>query len=131
MQVDDPDCAGIHDKEPSILCYAKCVCRNTGVVKAEVEAVGGQALGNMEDLEGSIRSVCQWRWKQAPQGSAACPHHQPATGTMIAREGPALGAWKHLKQPKQGWGSESSLDIVHKRGSIQQLSHIVFLYIII
>lgn len=108
LQVDDPDCAGIHDEDPSILCYTKYVLWNTGVIKVEVEAIRGQTLGGVENLVGSIRPVCQWWLVQAPQGSAACPHHQPATRTVIAREGPALSAWKHLEQHNRD-GEEESL----------------------
>lgn len=50
LQVDHTDAAGVHDQHSSVLSQAEHVLRCPGVVEPKVQAVGGQALGDMQEL---------------------------------------------------------------------------------
>lgn len=96
LQVNDPYGTGIHNEDPAIVQDTKHVPWDVRVEEAELEAVGAQALGDVKKLVGNVRTALQRRGKQAPEGFAPCPDHHPSTGAMVAEEGPALRAWKHL-----------------------------------
>lgn len=96
LNVNDPYSTGVDNEDPAVIQGAEHVLGDIGVEEVKLDAVRPQTLCDVKELVCYIRTTLQSRGKQSSYGCAARPHHHPSTGAVIAQEGPALCAWKHL-----------------------------------
>lgn len=100
LLVDDPQHAGVPDKQMPVAEDAEGAAIHVGEVEEIVEVVGAHGAEDGEELEGQVGGHLGGRAEEVAQGPGAGADHQPPAGAQVPREGPPL----HVGEDLQGRG---------------------------